>query len=98
MHERDRRYRDLYNRIAPFYDWMQRFWGVLRGFSDTGERRKMANLLGMKPGQRVLEVSVGTGSNLPLVAEDVGPEGTMVGLDISLGMLRQCRRRFGARY
>lgn len=45
------------------------------------------------PGQRVLEVCVGTGLNLPLLAEQVGPAGCLVGLDISPGMLQRCRRR-----
>lgn len=93
MHESDRRYRDLYNRIARFYDWSGRVWSLLRGFSDTGERRKMVNRLELKPAQRVLEVGVGTGSNLPLVAEGVGPGGRLVGLDISIGMLRQCQKK-----
>ncbi len=95
MHESDRRYRDLYNRIARFYDWFQRIGALLRGFSDTGERRKMVARLDLKPGYRVLEVSVGTGSNLPLTAEGVGPGGKLVGLDISAGMLKQCRRKLG---
>jgi ubiquinone/menaquinone biosynthesis C-methylase UbiE len=50
--------------------------------------------LGLKPGQRVLEVSVGTGTNLPFLAEAVGGSGQIVGLDISRGMLGVCAGRF----
>ena len=53
----------------------------------------MVSRLELEPGQRVLEVSVGTGSNLPLMAECVGSDGTLVGLDISVGMLRQCEKK-----
>jgi ubiquinone/menaquinone biosynthesis C-methylase UbiE len=53
----------------------------------------MVSRLELKPGQGVLEVGVGTGSNLPLMAECVGPGGTLLGLDISVGMLRQCEKK-----
>ena len=42
---------------------------------------------------RVLEVSCGTGTNLPLLREGVGGEGLVAGLDISVGMLNRCRRK-----
>lgn len=97
MHESDRRWRDFYDRWARMYDWGMRVSSLLRGFSDTGERRKLVSRLQLEPGQRVLEVSVGTGSNLPLVAEGVGLSGRLVGLDISIGMLRQCQKKLRRR-
>jgi len=97
MHESDRRWRDFYNRWARMYDWGLRVSSLLMGFSDTRERRKLVSRLELKPGQRVVEVSVGTGSNLSLVAEGVGPGGRLVGLDISIGMLRQCQKKLRRR-
>ena len=91
--EQEKSQRDMYNRIAGIYDVTIGVGALLRGFSDTGERRKMVALLNLKPGYRVLEVSVGTGTNLPLLAQGAGPEGTLVGLDISPGMLTRCRRK-----
>jgi len=93
MHKTERRWRDHYDRIARAYDWRERIWSLLWGISDTKERRKLVGTLQLKPGQRLLEVSVGTGSNLPLAAEGVGPTGRLVGLDISIGMLMQCQRK-----
>jgi demethylmenaquinone methyltransferase/2-methoxy-6-polyprenyl-1,4-benzoquinol methylase len=49
--------------------------------------------LRLKPGDRVLEVCVGTGTNLPLIAKHIGPAGRIVGLDISRGMLGVCQRK-----
>jgi ubiquinone/menaquinone biosynthesis C-methylase UbiE len=93
MYESERRSRDYYEGRARWYDWANRIASLLRGASDIRERRKAIRHLNLKPDQRVLEVSVGTGSNLPLMAERLGVEGRMVGLDISPGMLNQCRRK-----
>ncbi len=83
MYDRERRSRRYYNLAALWYDWGNRFTALLRGESATRERRKAVQRLNLKAGDRVLEVSVGTGTNLPLLE----------GLDISRGMLRQCRKK-----
>lgn len=44
-----------------------------------------------KPGERVLDVACGTGVVARLVAQRVGPSGTVVGLDLNLGMLAVAR-------
>ena len=96
------RSRDFYDWWAPFYDATNWFATWVRGASDLKERRKAVRRLGLRPGQRALEVSAGTGTNLPLIRERVGREGLVVALDISSGMLRRCRaklrgKRVGAR-
>ncbi len=91
MYETERRSRDYYQRRAPLYDWANRVASLLRGASDLRERRKTVRHLNLEPGQRVLEVSVGTGTNVPLMAERLGPDGRIVGLDISPAMLARCR-------
>jgi ubiquinone/menaquinone biosynthesis C-methylase UbiE len=93
MYESERRSRDYYEGRARWYDWANRIASLLRGASDLRERRKTVRRLNLKPGQRVLEVSLGTGSNLRLMAEHLGLEGRMVGLDISPAMLNQCRKK-----
>lgn len=93
MYEKERRSRRYYNLAALWYDWGNRFTALLRGESATNERRKAVRRLNLKSGYRALEVSVGTGTNLPLMAEQVGPNGRIVGLDISPAMLARCRRK-----
>jgi SAM-dependent methyltransferase len=51
--------------------------------------------LELEPGHAVLEVGCGTGLHLRPVAEAVGPEGRVVGLDNSLTLLIAARARVG---
>lgn len=96
-HDSDRRFRAFYDRWAPYYDWGIGLGALLRGFSDLKERRRLVESLRLAPGQRVLEVSVGTGSNLPLIAGGAGASGRLIGLDISRGMLARCQRKLRRR-
>lgn len=91
MYEAERRSRSYYEGRARWYDWANRIAALLRGVSQTRERRKAVERLALQPGHRVLEISVGTGTNAPLIAERIGAGGRLVGLDISRGMLERCR-------
>jgi ubiquinone/menaquinone biosynthesis C-methylase UbiE len=84
--------RSHYDARARWFDWANRFAALLRGTSGKRERRKAMAKLGLKPGPRVLEVCVGTGTNLPLMRDLVEPGGSVAGLDISRPMLERCRR------
>ena len=92
MFERERKSRAHYEARSRWYDWANRLAALLRGTSGIRERRKPVRRLGLEPGDRVLEVSVGTGTNLPLIAERT-PNVHIVGLDISRGMLGVCQRK-----
>jgi len=50
-----------------------------------------ANLV---PGQRVLDVATGTGESAAMAVAAVGPTGQVVGVDISLPMLRGARAKY----
>ena len=92
-YDKELRSRAYYQGRARWYDWANRIAAALRGVSGMKERRKAVDRLQLAQGQRVLEVSVGTGTNVPLMAELVGPEGRTIGLDISRRMLAQCRQK-----
>jgi len=49
--------------------------------------------MGINPGQSILDLGSGTGKNDCLMAQNIGPQGKIVGLDISDEMLRQSLKR-----
>lgn len=75
-----------YDRISPRYDLFCR-WAF--GYA----RKKAVQELRLPPGSTVLDLACGTGLNFPLLVEALGPEGRIVGLDYSDGMLRQARAK-----
>ena len=71
-----------YRRYAAVYDAV--FGPVLQP-----GRKAVLQALRLRPGERVLEVGVGTGLSLPLYPRDV----TITGIDVSREMLEKARRR-----
>lgn len=80
--------RAMYNLMAPLYDPALEFAGGLHEL-----RQALADKLELKAGDQVLEVSIGTGSNLSYIAGRIGPTGKIYGIDISEGMLAQARKK-----
>ncbi|MFC9324424.1 class I SAM-dependent methyltransferase [Kitasatospora sp. NPDC057015] len=59
-------------------------------FPDDGPRYAAAVAeLGLRPGQSVLDAGCGTGRALPLLRAAVGPDGTVIGADVTPEMLRE---------
>jgi ubiquinone/menaquinone biosynthesis C-methylase UbiE/uncharacterized protein YbaR (Trm112 family) len=56
------------------------------------ERRRLISALGLRRGDWVLDHCSGPGGNLPAIAACVGPEGTIVAMDLCRAMLRRARR------
>lgn len=71
-----------YSRWAKFYD-------LVFGPAFVSARRRAIAMLELESGQRVLEVGVGTGLSFPHFPSDV----RVVGVDVSLPMLRKARPR-----
>ena len=53
----------------------------------------MLEQLGLKPGQRVLEIGAGTGFNAALIASTVGPSGNVMTMDIQPDLAEYARGR-----
>ena len=85
--ERPAYVRRLFDDAAPHYEWINRVMSLGSGES---YRRLALVSAGLRPGMRVLDVATGTGLVARAAARVVGPSGSVVGLDPSAGMLREC--------
>ena len=80
-----RRVRRLWTRWAPIYDLRVRLF--LRW------RKDAVRALRPRLGDTVLDLACGTGLNFPHIVERIGPEGRIVGVDLTRAMLVRARRR-----
>ena len=72
-----------YDFISPLYDI---------GSAGSGRPRRQAIAqLRLAPGDVVLDLACGTGLNFPYIEAGIGPEGLLIGLDYSPGMLAKAR-------
>lgn len=85
------RIRGNFDRAAASYAGFEASSGFFRGL--LREVLKLAPPLADK---RVIDVGCGSGASLDLLRERVGPRGEVWGLDLSLGMLREAKRRLGS--
>jgi ubiquinone/menaquinone biosynthesis C-methylase UbiE len=88
------KYNHLYATIAGFYDDTQRVFCALKGFHRDAHFSSYMCKLEVKPGDSVLETSVGTGLNYKYLP----PGAKLSGLDLSPEMLGNCQvnlRRWG---
>lgn len=81
------KYNHLYETIGGFYDDTQRVACALKGLNRDDYFLAYMRMLEVKPGDSVLETSVGTGLNLQYLPRGV----KLFGLDLSAEMLASCR-------
>ena len=74
-------------RLERIYDAYAKIYARLFGRVFDGPRKAAVQWLDARPGERILEVGVGTGIVLPMY----GPDPFVVGVDFSLGMLREAQ-------
>lgn len=82
----------FYGRWAWLYDLVAR-----RTPGIGGLREETADVLQLSPGDRVIEMGVGTGANVPHLARRVGPDGSVIGIDLTRGVLETAFRSEGGR-
>ncbi len=78
--------RAAYDRMAPWYDWAEAPF-------ERWARAAGLRLLDARPGERILEIGVGTGHTLAALAQQVGAGGSLLGIDLSLRMAQASQRR-----
>lgn len=77
---------DFYSRWTRVYDYVARYTpGVTR------IRKRTVDALNLEPGQTVVEMGCGTGANIGLLSDRVGPTGRVVGIDITPRVLQRAR-------
>ncbi len=80
----------MFDRIAGVYDLLNT---VMTAGLHHKWRRRAADLTGVGPGDRVLDVATGTGDLAIELAGRVAPGGEVVGSDFSEGMLELARQK-----
>jgi ubiquinone/menaquinone biosynthesis C-methylase UbiE len=93
----NRKFQRMYDWLSHGYDFSQRVGDLVYRGKIARLRRQLAAMLALRSGQRCLYTSIGTGSDLPYLAEQVPlPSIDLVGLDLSLGMLKRCQKKLRA--
>ncbi len=82
----------LFSAIAPKYDFMNSVLSLTR---HKAWRRYAVSLSGLKPGERALDVCCGTGDFSFDLANAVGAEGSVVGVDFAAPMIELAKAKAG---
>lgn len=83
----------------PWYDTFAVFYDLSLQWLYAAQHRQAAEALELEPGHRVLVPACGTGQDLPTLWPAIQPNGCVVGVDLSRGMLDRFEaraRRLGA--
>lgn len=78
----------FYDRIGSRYDWFE--------FYEGRAKERAFQALELEPGLNVLNVGAGTGKELAKIKDKITPDGSAIGLDLSMEMCRLARERAGA--
>ncbi|REJ65730.1 MAG: methyltransferase domain-containing protein [Planctomycetota bacterium] len=82
----------LYRRRAARYDFTANLY-YLVGFREWRYRQRAVESLHLQQGDTVVEIGCGTGLNFSLLQDKIGPQGRIIGVDMTDAMLDQARAR-----
>jgi demethylmenaquinone methyltransferase/2-methoxy-6-polyprenyl-1,4-benzoquinol methylase len=83
---------ETYRKKAKHYDVTSRFYPV-PGYPQRAQRLRAVQALGLRPGDSVVDIACGTGLNFSLIEQAIGPQGRIIGVDLTDAMLAQARHR-----
>jgi ubiquinone/menaquinone biosynthesis C-methylase UbiE len=86
---------ETYRKKAKHYDLTSVLYPV-PGYPHRAQRRRAVAALGLCAGDSVIDIACGTGLNFPLIQEVIGPDGTIVGVDLTDAMLARAQDRIDA--
>jgi ubiquinone/menaquinone biosynthesis C-methylase UbiE len=81
-----------YRKKAKHYDTTSLLYPV-PGYPQQSQRVQAVRALRLRPGDSVVDVACGTGLNFSLIERAIGPEGRIVGVDLTDAMLAQAQHR-----
>jgi demethylmenaquinone methyltransferase/2-methoxy-6-polyprenyl-1,4-benzoquinol methylase len=84
--------RDMYQSGAKHYDFTTVLFRLI-GLRMKAYRSLAIRKLSLQRGNFVIELGCGTGLNFPLIIEQIGAEGRLIGVDLTQGMLDIARER-----
>jgi ubiquinone/menaquinone biosynthesis C-methylase UbiE len=79
---------ETYRKRARHYDMTSQLY-----YPQRAHRRRAVLGLRLRPGDTVVDIACGTGLNFPLIEQGIGPEGRIVGVDLTDAMLAQAQQR-----
>ena len=83
---------ETYRKKAKRYDLTSQLYPA-PGYPQRSQRLRAAQALGLRPGASVVEIACGTGLNFSLIEQVIGPDGRIVGVDLTDAMLAQAQHR-----
>lgn len=94
---KDKEFSAQYEQIHASYDVFAKFLFEMVYEDEMTQRKNLIDLLNLKNGEKVLEVSCGTGSNIEFLLEKVGSHGQVHALDLSKHMLSEAIKKHADR-
>jgi ubiquinone/menaquinone biosynthesis C-methylase UbiE len=83
---------EVYRHKAKHYDLTSRLYPA-PGYPQRSQRLRAVRALGLRPGDFVIDMACGTGLNFPLIQEAIGPDGRILGVDLTDAMLARAQER-----
>jgi len=83
---------DFFGKSAPYYDVIL---SLLTFRQYAGFQKRAIEVLAPQEGEKILDLCSGTGKVASWIAQAVGEEGEVVGMDISKSMVEVAKRRYG---
>ena len=83
---------DFFGKSAPYYDTIL---DLLTFKQYAGFQKRAMEVLAPQSGEKILDLCSGTGRVASWIAQAVGDEGEVVGMDISKSMVEVAKRRYG---
>ncbi len=83
---------ETYRKKAKHYDLSSRLYPA-PGYPQRAHRLRSIRALGLREGDSVIDIACGTGLNFALIEKVIGPDGRIVGVDLTDAMLARAQDR-----